>query len=583
MRSLVRNCRSALPLVAMVAVLMSLRIMILPGATKRRPLALPLSSSLVIIPTLPSSGSEAHAVLQQVGRHRVQLREDGSSHRTRAVSEHDVSSMVSPALPLPPALLGVHALFDPEESADAALVRARLRAVVAPDWRARRARSFRRYIELHRAFAHDRMRGGGEASDVHAAELADVPGHGMLPVRFIIVRPCCQLCNRVRVLISAIALGILTDRAVLMDFDGTGSSTDYYGRFDDLFASPLAVQSKLPARFARHTTANGGGNRVLPWLSMMTDLMCDRPSQWNEPVVTIEGSPAFLHSLLLNPSLASLFANAFGPELDGLFAAIFHELLVPRPDLVSEASAFLAEARRAARRERRADPFVVGLHIRNGRDFRTKKLTAAEWDRIARCARSLDPAAVAGEGEGTPAATNGDSGDSGGIGTVFVVATESEASQQAASASLGSAALVYRPSLKKGSTLNGSTSREGARRALIELLIVSMSNASVLTPMSSFSEAAAALSGRPSLYFHFDLSRKFHFESATEAQPGCFVPWTAETPGSMNLHALIDRLPCGATVRRANEQRRWVHPTGLRFLDGSARMPDSLARKVSVF
>jgi len=119
---------------------------------------------------------------------------------------------------------------------------------------------------------------------------------------------------------------------------------------------------------------------------------------------------------------------------------------------------------------------------------------------------------------------------------------------------------------------------------MIELLIVSMSNATVLTPMSSFSETAAALSGMPGLYFHFDTSRKFHFESATEALPGCFVPWTSDMPGSMNLHTLINKLPCAAEVRQARGPTSlWTHPLGLRFLDGEAKLPEQLAKKVTPY
>lgn len=103
----------------------------------------------------------------------------------------------------------------------------------------------------------------------------------------------------------------------------------------------------------------------------------------------------------------------------------------------------------------------------------------------------------------------------------------------------------------------------------------------LLTPMSSFSETAAALAGKPGLYFHFDISRKFHFESATEALPGCFVPWTAEMPGSMNLHALLKKLPdkCAANVRRAEPpDGLWTRPCGLRFLDGTAKLPERPTR-----
>ena len=110
-----------------------------------------------------------------------------------------------------------------------------------------------------------------------------------------------------------------------------------------------------------------------------------------------------------------------------------------------------------------------------------------------------------------------------------------------------------------------------------------MSNATLLTPMSSFSETAAALSGRPGLYFHFDRTRKFHFESATEAAPGCFVPWTSEMPGSMNLHSLLGKLSCSAKVEKLDGGGPWTRPAGLRFLDGKSKLPEQLSKKVTAF
>lgn len=53
-------------------------------------------------------------------------------------------------------------------------------------------------------------------------------------------------------------------------------------------------------------------------------------------------------------------------------------------------------------------------------------------------------------------------------------------------------------------------------------------------------------------------------------------------PGSMDLHTLIDALPCAGAVRGADDTM-WSHPTGLRFLDGRTEMPDKLAKKVSSF
>ena len=194
--------------------------------------------------------------------------------------------------------------------------------------------------------------------------------------------------------------------------------------------------------------------------------------------------------------------------------------------------------------------FVVALHVRNGRDFRSKKLTDAEWGRLADCAGALP----------TARARN--------LGRVrYVVATESEGGQTLARNALGADVVrVFAPALPKGK--EGSVSQEGAERSLAELLVLSMCDATVLTPMSSFSEVAAALARRPGLYFHFDRSRKFHYESAVEAVAGCLVPWTYEMPGSMNLHRCWTRRAaaprCGGGMRRCGRTRRgcgsWTAP-----------------------
>jgi hypothetical protein len=191
--------------------------------------------------------------------------------------------------------------------------------------------------------------------------------------------------------------------------------------------------------------------------------------------------------------------QAFG-GLDGLFRAIFYSLLRPKRAIVDEAHAFVASLLRApppvatprAATETAADapPFVVGLHVRNGRDFRTKKLLSHEWERLARCAHALVPPRNVGGAAGA-ADGDGGTGAGGGIGSAdstegdrtavllgevhFAVATESGESRTAAAAALGPAAAFYADALPKGSD-GGTTSREGAKRALLELLVVSLSN-----------------------------------------------------------------------------------------------------------
>jgi hypothetical protein len=157
-------------------------------------------------------------------------------------------------------------------------------------WRDRRATTFAQYVSLQHAFMNPPP----------GAKSVRVPGlnNETRPLRYLVVKPCCQLCNRLRVLVSAVALGILTERAVVMDFDH-----DYYGKFIDLFASPLSPLRGEPPKGVPGTKAG----RSLGWLHCMQGFLCDDPMQWPEAVVSIEGSPSFLHTIWLNPKLRPRF------------------------------------------------------------------------------------------------------------------------------------------------------------------------------------------------------------------------------------------------------------------------------------
>ena len=223
-------------------------------------------------------------------------------------------------------------------------------------WRDRRAAAFAQYVSLQHAFMDPPA----------GAKSVRVPGlnNETRPLRYIVVNPCCQLCNRLRVLVSAVALGILTERAVVMDFDH-----GYYGRcassprqqpapaalsacspqclqprafrFADLFSSPLAPLRGEPPK---GVPGAGRAGRSLGWLHCMQGFLCDDPLSWTEvacnptcpacnptctacnptcpacnlmcpacnpmQVVVSMGSPSFLHSIWLNPKLRTRFTQA---------------------------------------------------------------------------------------------------------------------------------------------------------------------------------------------------------------------------------------------------------------------------------
>jgi uncharacterized membrane protein YgcG len=266
-----------------------------PRLVAHRPVLL---RGLIVVGAAPPSPRDdpPHAAVQEpLASSSVPLA--SSIARARAHAAVSVrSDPAAAAAAAPAAAEARHAIC--MESASAALRRARAPVAVPAEWRRRREASFQRYVALHHAF----LSPARDGATVH------VPGRGALPRRFLLVKPCCQLCNRVRVLVSALALGILTDRAVLMEFDGNGHDGEYYGRFADLFDAPLRVQATLPAdgkQRAYHGTGDGAagggadgdgggggtqgggaegggggssgahlpsGGRSLPWLSMMSDL-----------------------------------------------------------------------------------------------------------------------------------------------------------------------------------------------------------------------------------------------------------------------------------------------------------------------
>ena len=164
-------------------------------------------------------------------------------------------------------------------------------------WRDRRATTFAQYVSLQHAFMNPppgaksvRVPGLNPDPDSNPSPLylspspnpnqVRVPGlnNETRPLRYIVVKPCCQLCNRLRVLISAVALGILTERAVVMDFDH-----DYYGKFVDLFASPLSPLRGEPPKGVPGTKKG----RSLGWLHCMQGFLCDDPLQWPEVSLTL--------------------------------------------------------------------------------------------------------------------------------------------------------------------------------------------------------------------------------------------------------------------------------------------------------
>ncbi|KAJ1635709.1 hypothetical protein T492DRAFT_1131421 [Pavlovales sp. CCMP2436] len=333
--------------------------------------------------------------------------------------------------------------------------------------------------------------------------------------------------------------------------------------------------------WAQHETREGMRRESYtgPWHTLEASQRHSQRHTDRKPVLPragaleVHGAPCFLHALHLHPALAGRFREAFGgPE--GLFAAIYRHFLPLERSRQARIDASFASLLGLSPGAGAADagrPLTVGVHVRNGGDFRSAKLSAIEWSRLARSALELLPrerrAAV-----------------------VFFVAADGAASRETARETftnlLGSSARVLLlPGLVKRAGCKAddadcTVSREGARVSLLELSLLAACDVRVLSPMSSFSEMAAAVSARRAAYFHSDLQRKFHYETAVEVLPRVFVPHTVEMPASIALGRTLDALPCGPAVRAAaGADDVWTRPHGLIFLNGSRAMPHTLARK----
>ncbi len=127
------------------------------------------------------------------------------------------------------------------------------------------------YCDLHRRIISGSSSSGGSG--------------GSDKRQFIIATPQAQMNNRLRVIVSALLIGVLTKRAVLVEF-----SSGYYANLDDLFAMPIDIdlrhfdQSKL--------RASGGG----------VDINFNDPNQLVRCVVGVVGggfAACFVYTLRL--------------------------------------------------------------------------------------------------------------------------------------------------------------------------------------------------------------------------------------------------------------------------------------------
>eukprot|EP00873_Tetraselmis_striata_P024591 jgi/Tetstr1/444855/TSEL_032697.t1 len=299
------------------------------------------------------------------------------------------------------------------------------------------------------------------------------------------------VANRAGVLVSALALALATQRALLVEWPPVQAhwhpSREYIALpgLGDLFELPPGpawswrqARTWLPRG---HECASAGGAAAggascldlqTPGSPALGALLCGNlsggtggPPALAEPVAHLQSWDYFLPLLRSNAAAAGALA-ALGPRPG---SALARWLLRPVAALEERAAAF-AEAHLAGR-------FAVGVHVRqqgyNG-------LSAEQVKALAGCAARVTSARPAAAG-----------------GAVWFVAADSRQGRALVArhaAGVPGVQVVYLDSPLDGAEWRGST--RGTQAALVELRVLALCDELVLSPGSTFGRAAHMWAGR---------------------------------------------------------------------------------------
>ncbi|KAJ3271211.1 hypothetical protein HK104_004726 [Borealophlyctis nickersoniae] len=305
--------------------------------------------------------------------------------------------------------------------------------------------------------------------------------------QYLVVRTPMQvgLGNRLSSIITGLYLGMIMNRTVLIRWHGFEklfhpvgtTSVVYYNEYGALRWSVkntnmTGIESKPFRPYKRSSGYSSPGVYELlggDLNQMMKGNLTSPTHITQRPVMTFYSFDYDAPMLQVNPSTRPWFESTFGPGLDGSFYAAARKFLRPHPNIVKEARSF-ARAR--------FGKFNVGVQIR------TKKRgkTVPSVKTFCEVARMV--AASAGIG-------GGDEGD-----VRFFIATDAPDLFPEIEELLGHDRVIYVPDPGMYLSKIGATVNPGFdRSAVLDMTLLSMCDAMVVTFGSSFGQVAAAMGG----------------------------------------------------------------------------------------
>lgn len=301
---------------------------------------------------------------------------------------------------------------------------------------------------------------------------------GQIPKRrYIVAEPAAQLNNRLRVIVTAIVLGLLTDRAVLCDF-----TTGYYAGLNDLFDHPLLNSMQLTA----NNRPSAELRSTVIRMEDMDSLLCSDINAIDSPyglsdVLTLPSLPSLVPFLWRNPHTHTVLRHLLTTE-ESIYRTVAHAFLVPSPTVQQMVDTYTQQYFANARHR-------VGVHLRWGQDHRPQPVLESEWTDMINCVV-----------QALPAANEHDSDD-----VVIFLAADTAATRERATTLLRNAVQSKQLTVLTYGDFKVSNTAEGVQAAFTELLLLSSCDTLVLTPQSSFGEQAMALSGVQAFYVRSDV------------------------------------------------------------------------------
>jgi hypothetical protein len=331
------------------------------------------------------------------------------------------------------------------------------------------------------------------------------PNDKSVAKKYVFVSTNAQMNNRVRLLVTGIVLGMLTDRAVVSDFK-------YHASLSDLFDSPIQMEA------ANYKGIPRAGHSI--GVKSINSVLCADLLGLDAQVISITGGPSLIPLLYRNPHLHDLLHEWFGDE-ENIYHAVTKFFLPPSAPVSSIVQTFVRDEFEGA-------SFVLGIHLRWGNDMRPNMpVLDQEWDNLRRCAEAVVPAQHKHN-------------------VVWFVAADTQESREKAIQKLAKAGV--RRIVAAGERTVRSNTVPGVQAALADLLILAECDNLVLTPSSSYGEQAMALSGKPA---YFTRDAKAHggrlpqltYSALHEVVSSCYRTYTSQ-PSIQGMSEMLKKGTC---------------------------------------